>query len=321
MILSGSKALYINNNVLISKERFNKADYDVIMSFSDFNSWFKSIKKHIIKLVPIHISKFNAKVSINGENKNFEIEIASDNHSTSFLLNNKEHTCENIYIDPLGIKWHCLKNEYLFINKKSHINFPVHFEKSINDYHLIKNHIGQIKNNTYTDQYTLLKNTESNNKFSKQHSTPKLNVSNDDFFKISVKAAGRVYIHDDLHYVVKHFSKPIYEMIKNDNKQHMAWCDKDMFNNLPLETKIKCVQEECYVIALERYIIPEFRFYNDYLWCYKRALMRICTTLCSGFFRDFAVEHYHDIIDAYNPDFVDKFNSAIKNGYLKPMIL
>ena len=70
---------------------------------------------------------------------------------------------------------------------------------------------------------------------------------------------------------------------------------------------------------LQRYIIPKIGEYDDLLWCYKRALMRICTTLCSGFFREFAVENYNIIIDNFNEEFYRKFTLAIKDKKLLPM--
>jgi len=49
--------------------------------------------------------------------------------------------------------------------------------------------------------------------------------------------------------------------------------------------------------------------------------MRICTTLCSGFFRQFAFENYPAIVEAYNSSFVDKFQYAVDNELIQPMEL
>ena len=51
----------------------------------------------------------------------------------------------------------------------------------------------------------------------------------------------------------------------------------------------------------------------------QMALKRICTTLCSGFFRQFALDNYDKIIEAYKEDFVFKFYNAYEKGLLKPM--
>ena len=169
------------------------------------------------------------------------------------------------------------------------------------------------------DKYYKLRKSEAEKRFKENHRTPKLNISNEDFFKISGKSEGRVFVHDDLHEIVKHFDKPIYEMLKKEENFEMAWCEKDMFFDLPFDYQIKCVQEEAYVIALERYIIPKEGNFEDFFWCYKRALMRICTTLCSGFFRDFAIENYNLIIDQYKSDFYYKYLKAYEDNVLIPM--
>ncbi len=73
--------------------------------------------------------------------------------------------------------------------------------------------------------------------------------------------------------------------------------------------------EEAYVIALERKIIPTMKGSPGPFWkpfdAFKWALMRICTTLCSGFFRQWAIDNYFLILNSYDPGFVDKFESNI----------
>ena len=319
MIVIGSRALYKNNSLLISKERFDKSDIDVIMSTEDFNLWCKNFKNNIVQLVPKRIGKYFAKIKRNNEVYLFEIELREESKSTAFLLDNINDVCSDTYIDNLGTKWNCLKNEYLSLTKQSHLHFPIHFEKNINDYHILKNHLGDFLIDEKMKKYSKLRTEEAEKRFREKHRTPKLNVTNEDFFKISGVSTGRIYVHDDLHEVVKHFDKPVYEMMKNEDKKHLAWCDKDMFNNLPYDHRIKCVQEEAYVIALERYIIPKNMKYWDAYWCYKRSLRRICTTLCSGFFREFAIHHYVDIVNAYDEEFLDKFHHSVSNKTLKPM--
>ena len=44
------------------------------------------------------------------------------------------------------------------------------------------------------------------------------------------------------------------------------------------------------------------------------ALMRICTNLCSGWFREFATNNYFIIKKLYNKNYVEKFLLAYENG-------
>jgi hypothetical protein len=209
--------------------------------------------------------------------------------------------------------------EYQFLTKKSHIIYPVHFEKNITDYHhileLLKYNYDNFnyQQDKFMEKYYELRSDEAKERY-KKFKTPKLNVTNEDFFssKLAVK---RYFIHDDIHQMVKHHDKPVYEMMKRDFDK--AWCEKDMFFALPKEMQIQCVQEEAYTISLERYIIPHAEGWQDPLDCYKRAVKRICTTLCSGWFRDFAIENYPEIIARYDKDFVKKFKQKFENGEIK----
>ena len=44
------------------------------------------------------------------------------------------------------------------------------------------------------------------------------------------------------------------------------------------------------------------------------ALMRICTTLCSGWFREFATVNYFKIKDRMDNNYVEKFLTAYENS-------
>ena len=103
-------------------------------------------------------------------------------------------------------------------------------------------------------------------------------------------------------------------MIVNET---FALCDKRLWTIFPYEDKCKCVLEEAYVIALERKILPMiFGAGKGYTSdeAFDWALMRICTTLCSGWFREFATKNYFIIKKLYNKDYVEKFLTAYEKG-------
>lgn len=131
---------------------------------------------------------------------------------------------------------------------------------------------------------------------------PNLNQSNSDFFDDSVK---KVYDHDFLHELYAYGGVPMYTKLKYSDKESSAWCEKELWDNLPLTYKLRCVAEETYVIATERYIIP-----NNYKYSYKRAyfqaLEKVCTTLTSGWFRDFAIDRYPLIVDMFEQEKVSQ---------------
>ena len=52
------------------------------------------------------------------------------------------------------------------------------------------------------------------------------------------------------------------------------------------------------------------RYYTP-IEAFDWALMRVCTTLRDGFFRDFAVRAFDEINKQYNPDYVKTFFNNI----------
>src|SRR3954452_13976362 len=65
---------------------------------------------------------------------------------------------------------------------------------------------------------------------------------------------------------------------------------KSLFQKVDYQTQLNCVKEEAMVIALERYLIPMIS--KNHESSYQSALVRICTTLTKGWFRQFAIDNY-----------------------------
>jgi hypothetical protein len=206
--------------------------------------------------------------------------------------------------------------EVLLSLKKSHINFPIKFEKHIKDYNFLLNFLKEDK----LEKITTINFQETEKRLGKLK-TPSLMKSNMNFFGQSNGYVKYFYIHDDIHKVMAHYDKPVYEYMQVDPLS--AWCEKDMWNQFTFEKKAKCVLEEAYVIALERKIIPMLNGCGEIISSKKAfdwAIMRICTTLCSGWFRKFATDNYIEIIKYYNPDYVKKFLKSESDGLIKKQI-
>lgn len=202
--------------------------------------------------------------------------------------------------------------EVLFSLKKSHIFYPIHWQKNIEDYHLIKDIIQR----DTIPEITAIRREETK-LWAGKNKTPSLNKSAEDFFDDNV--SNRHFIHDEIHGIMAHFDRPLYESIKESNDKVL--CSKDLFHKLSQEQRLKCVLEEAYVIALERKILPML-FDAGPIYtaneAVKYALMRICTTLTGGWFREFAVENYPALsFDAYQSDYVIKFLTAFDEGRIK----
>ena len=124
---------------------------------------------------------------------------------------------------------------------------------------------------------------------------PKLNKSNDEFFDDPVE---KVYDHDFLHELYAYEDRPMFEKLKRPEQFNLAWCVKDLWDKLSQTQKLQCVAEETYVIATERFMVP-----NDWNYPTKKAyyfaLKKVCTTLTSGWFRDFAIDNFPEVFNLY----------------------
>lgn len=318
MIIIGSRAFLAPNNENQEEDalRLLKADYDVIMSWEDFTSWHQTYHTSIVLMYPTDKNKYKVKVQKNGQDtKQYEIEIAAQGTSAHFLLTNENEATTGVIKGYFGEVYRTLSPMYLKLTKKSHIIYPIHFEKTMNDYNRLKALTDGIQEDEIMKEYFTLRSNEAKER--NKQSVPKLNITNEEFFS-SKLAVEQYFVHDDIHEMVKHHDIPVYEMMKRDYS--LAKCEEDMFHQLPFDYRIQAVQEEAYTIALERYIVPQaYDFSNDYYICYKRAVMRICTNLCSGWFRAFAIEHYQEVINRYNPNFVENFKQKVRNGEIVPI--
>ena len=124
---------------------------------------------------------------------------------------------------------------------------------------------------------------------------PKLNKSNMEFFDDPV---AKVYDHDFLHELYAYEDRPMFEKLKRPEQFDLAWCTKDLWDDLSQTQKLQCVAEETYVIATERFMVP-----NNWDFATKRAyyhaLKKVCTTLTSGWFRDFAIDNFPQVYSLY----------------------
>lgn len=316
MIVIGSKALLFRlPETEDIAERFYKTDYDVIMSLEEFNAWCHEYNANIEKLYPTQGNKY--KVIVNrGGRKQYEIELGTPGSSALFLLDNQESVTDCVIVGIFGETLHALRPEYQLLTKRSHLIYPVHFEKNIEDYHTLKDMLGDFARDEKMDEYYKLRSQEAKERYA-HFKTPKLNVTNEDFFS-SKLAVDNYFVHDDIHEVMKHHDIPVYEMMKRDF--NLAKCEKDMFFSLPYDYQVQAVQEEVYTIALERYVIPQAgEDWTNYFNCYMKALKRICTTLCSGWFRTFAIENYWVVVERYNQDYVRNFKVAYESGQIQAL--
>ena len=150
-----------------------------------------------------------------------------------------------------------------------------------------------------------------------EYAHPNLRRTKEEFFITSGELKYE-YDHDSLHQAVAHRPRPMYTYYAVDGEQVLS--DRSKFEGLSSDYERNLgVIEEAYVLALERSVIP---FGTNQDVAFYMALEKVCTSITSGWFREWAWEHYSDVIRIYQMDnavasYVTKFNRAVESGVAK----
>jgi len=306
MLVVGSKAL----NYHFPEFQREVKDIDIIGTTDDINYLIKTLNPE--KVLDNH--NITTLLNIQNPNEFFNtknVEILNSDNSIALQEYIKYENNGNLG----GLRY--ASPEVLLSLKKSHIHFPIKFQKHIKDYNFLLDILKEDK----LENITKINFKETELRFGKLK-TPSLKKSTSKFFDQSEGYVKYFYIHDDIHQVMAHYDRPIYEDMQTTSES--AWCQKELWDNFSFEKKAKCVLEEAYVIALERKIIPMLNGVSDVVSSKKAlewSLMRICTTLCSGWFRQFAADNYSRICEYVNHQYVQKFLEAEQIGKIKKINL
>ena len=266
MYLCGSQALNYWNN-----EPFDESkDFDIVISEEELNS---------------------RGLSFNGRDqfKHAHIEFINIDLLNNQALDEYHQWYSGIEVPFFG-KIKALIPTGLLIMKRSHLFRPIKFPRHIMEFQKIRIRTPKLQKKDLSILRERIRLTKQ--KFGDR--VPKLNKTNEEFFDDKVT---KYYVHDELHKILAYdHGSPIYERLKVDSG--LAKCEKDLWYKLSHEDKVNCVREEGYVIALERFIIPKLESGEKHMpqnMAFDLALEKICTTLCSGFFRDFAIDNWQEI--------------------------
>ncbi len=293
-VLIGSRALkYWYPNY----PRGKNSDYDIILS-----------KDHDLFTLP---KNTHGKVILN------KIEVEFDDKESNRLILEKSSKCPEVKIDVDGLHIMCnvADPQILLAIKKSHRHFQDNWHKNIKDYLFLKS---MVELDEECDNICRIRLSEKTGRSGRS-----LNMSNDDFFNGSQRFVKRKYVHDDIHFGTCFYDKPLWTRCKEN--QDLAKIDKHLFDKLDHSDKIRMAQEEAFVIALERMIIPtiddieSFNIDNQQSFkAYSWAVMRLGTTLTSGWFREFVIDNYVDIMAiAKDVEYINKFLHAVRSGNIR----
>jgi len=217
----------------------------------------------------------------------------AEHHPWLFLDNYKlvDYTFPEHTINFNGKTVHVVSLIGLAIVKRSHLWRDLGFSKHITYYHryLTPN----VRFIADKDKELLVNRTELTMKQFPQQG-PNLNQTVEDFFDDAVT---KVHNHDFLHSLFAYQEQPMYTRLQTDSTK--AWCSKELWDGLTHVEQLQCVAEETYVISTERFMVPKDWKYPAKL-AYNKALNKVCTTLCKGWFRSFAIDHYPEVMKLFD---------------------
>jgi hypothetical protein len=219
-----------------------------------------------------------------------------------WLLNNDsfdEFTSEEHTLDFHGHKLYVMNLQGLAIIKRSHLWRDLSFDKHITHYH---KHLARY---LPPNDKLLLERLEQTYKAFPQQG-PDLRKSKQEFFDDAVT---KKYDHDYLHELVAYEQHPMYTKLQKG--EDTVKCYKELWYNLSYTQQLQCVQEETYVLAIERFLVPSDWEYPVKL-AYLNALKKVCTTVCSGWFRDFAIDNYAYLIEGFDEGKVQKIRQQLE---------
>lgn len=146
-----------------------------------------------------------------------------------------------------------------------------------------------------------------------KHKYPNLNQGRMGFFTDNVPY---VYVHDTIHLALARTGRPAYEEMQEGTEVKVY---RKLWDLMPEDRKLDTVMEEAYVLALERHQIP-----NDFQppaeVSFKLAMEKLCTTISSGWWREWAWEHYDLALRDYNRNYVEVCRRAIASGEIKKVV-
>lgn len=297
MILIGSRAFKLRASGAFKREA---KDFDFICTKDELENWLQTTGSKIKQEKSYFVN--DNKFIIEGDSI-CEFELVKEGTSSELLYN-------LVHQDPASIKTSfglIPTLDLLFTLKSSHkyLKNSPHFWKNLQDYHIMK-HLGATVRPKYKE---FLKMREAET-YTYLH--PKLNQNKKEFF--SDDNINYTYDHDDIHKAVALFDRPAYTYYMKDGQQVLS--DKKKFFACSPEMQQAGVIEEAAVLAIERSLVPHPGIWTaKFAWHF--ALAKVCTSITSGWFREFAYENAPTILKKFPENYFDKFQKAVADGNVK----
>jgi hypothetical protein len=277
ILIIGSQALNFNRE---------PSDIDIIARYDDAIR-FAKLRGKIISCVP---TENGNKLVVHYDGKTpLEVDIAWSGSSSNDLLELYEERYQGnevAYADADTL--YMLKMSHRYRKNSSH------FLKTMADIHYLR------KDNKVTKEIAphLVKIYDKRVVETYNYGHPKLAVTKENFFKDD--NINYLVDHDTIHEFVKLKDKPAYTKFSTPGEQVLSSKDR-FFNEVTQEERLDAVWEESVVLAIERSLLPHPGVLTPQA-AFLYALEKVCTSITSGWFREFAWEHYYEVSKRNSPD-------------------
>jgi hypothetical protein len=294
MILIGSRALLFRAPEILSRK---PEDFDFIGREDEILKWLEhnSISNFV---------REDNRIVVPDQQIEFDIlQPYSSNLILEDLVIKDEST---IYSEEFGI----IPNlDLLFCLKASHryLKDSPHFWKTVIDYHRMKSIGAKIR-----PEYMGFFKLREKETYARQ-AHPKLNVNKKEFFDESFGVRYQ-HDHDDVHQSIALGEKPAYTYYLKDGAE--INCDKDKFFALDEKVRLAGVIEEACVLSIERSLVPHPGVMTPkQAWTF--ALSKVCSSITSGWFREYAYENIFEVMKRYPENYWERFQQAVKEGKVR----
>jgi hypothetical protein len=306
LALIGSHALSVRAPHLLSRP---PKDWDFVGTFEDVNAALTKNRDQFASVLPKGSAKMIARVA--GTGLPYEFELAWSGTAGAELLQLLRTDVDTTYEEVPAVPGLVAvpSVDVLYALKLSHryLKNSPHFLKTMRDIQTMRAAGARVPDR-YKDWFA------RREKETYSYGHPNLNQSKAGFF--SGDGVQYMYDHDTIHLAMAVHEKPAYTYFQKDGAQVAV--DRKKWDALPLEYQLASVLEESYVLALERSQIP-FGCKLSPRQSFEIALMKVCTSITSGWWREFAWEHYDAALARYDDAYVDRFWAAVRAGVVKKL--
>lgn len=149
---------------------------------------------------------------------------------------------------------------------------------------------------------------------------PKLDVTKDSFFDSTDNGVPQKYDHDSIHSAIaQRWLTPAYTFFQPTDSAVMV--SRNLWDKCSQDIQLDAVMEESMVLALERSLIP-FPGVKTPVEAFYYALMKVCTSITSGWFREFAWESHDEVVKRFivcqrDHCYTEDFEDGVRNNIVR----